>query len=181
MQTTHKLHNRFGRLAFATMAALSVPAYAMDITTNVGVLQTYTNSTYVGIINHLAPAEPVGTFFTDHFNFSTTGSTGSSVATELVLGTFLDITNLQVRLFNGTGPALLGTLVAGPVGSGVTLYASLVPNSAYSLQITGTTSGAFGGSYSLAISAIPEADSVAMILAGLGLVGYVVRRNRRLA
>lgn len=165
-------------LAMASLLAMSSPAFALDVTTNVGLLQSYANSTYIGIISHVAPAEPTGTAFTDYFNFSTSGTGGSSVATQLVLGNFLDINNLQVSLFNGTAP-VVGTLVAGPVGSGVTLNAVLTANAPYTLQVTGTTSGLVGGSYSAAISAVPEADTYAMMLAGLGLIGYSMKRRKQ--
>lgn len=165
-------------LAMASLLTMSSPAFSLDVTTNVGLLQNYANDTYIGIINHLAPGEPSGTTFTDYFNFSTSGVGGSSVATQLVLGNFLDISNLQVSLFNGTAP-VVGTLVAGPVGSGVTLNAVLTANAPYTLQVTGTTSGLFGGSYSAAISAVPEADSYAMMLAGLGLIGYTIARRKQ--
>lgn len=165
-------------LGAAVLLAASSPLYALDITTNVGLLESYTNSTFITIINHLTPVEPVGTMFTDHFNFSTSGAGGSSVATELVLGNFLDITNLQVTLFNGTAP-VVGTLVAGPVGSGVTLTAVLTANAPYTLQVTGTTAGQFGGSYSAAISAVPEAQTSVLMLAGLGLLGWTIARRKR--
>ncbi|SCY76579.1 PEP-CTERM protein-sorting domain-containing protein [Nitrosospira sp. Nl5] len=50
---------------------------------------------------------------------------------------------------------------------------------AYYLNITGVTSGTLGGAYSgaIQISPVPEPESFAMLLAGLGLMGAVVRRR----
>lgn len=47
------------------------------------------------------------------------------------------------------------------------------------LNVTGVTDGSLGGLYSgsISISAIPEPESFAMLLAGLGLMGAVVRRR----
>lgn len=47
------------------------------------------------------------------------------------------------------------------------------------INITGVTDGSLGGLYSgaISVSAIPEPESFAMLLAGLGLMGAVVRRR----
>jgi hypothetical protein len=49
----------------------------------------------------------------------------------------------------------------------------------YYLNITGVTSGTLGGAYSgaISISPVPEPETYAMLLAGLGLMGAVVRRR----
>lgn len=57
----------------------------------------------------------------------------------------------------------------------------LSPSTLYYLNITGVTSGSLGGAYSGAIqlnsAPIPEPETYAMLLAGLGLMGAVVRRR----
>jgi hypothetical protein len=47
------------------------------------------------------------------------------------------------------------------------------------LSVSGVTSGSLGGIYSgsISVSPIPEPESFAMLLAGLGLMGAVVRRR----
>lgn len=49
----------------------------------------------------------------------------------------------------------------------------------YFLQVNGKVLGVQGGSYGgdVTISAVPEAETYAMLLAGLGLVGFVARRK----
>lgn len=165
----------------ASLVLGSGASHAIDVVTNVGSLQTYANDTYIGFVNHIAPSEPTGTVFSDYFNFSTNGTGGSSVATTLTLSNVLDITGLSVSLYNGTGSANVGSLVAGPVGSGITINAVLTASAPYTLKISGTTSGSIGGSYSTAISAVPEAKTYAMMLAGLAFVGFMARRNARLS
>jgi hypothetical protein len=54
-------------------------------------------------------------------------------------------------------------------------YGSPINGPAY-IQITGVTDGGNGGIYSGAIAAaVPEPETYAMLLAGLGLMGAVVR------
>lgn len=50
----------------------------------------------------------------------------------------------------------------------------------YYAVITGTTFGAQGGEYSVlfTIASVPEASTLAMMLAGLGMIGYVAMRRR---
>ena len=56
-------------------------------------------------------------------------------------------------------------------------YGSAITGPAY-IQVTGVTDGGNGGIYSGAIAAaVPEPETYAMLLAGLGLMGAVVRRR----
>ncbi|MBI5750765.1 MAG: PEP-CTERM sorting domain-containing protein [Hydrogenophilales bacterium] len=151
----------------------SAGAWATDYTFNVGTLVSGTP--YTQVVNHVLPAEPVGTTFMDIFNFQIGSVTGaSSIAVNLNLVPFLNIDNLQLGLYSEQN-----ALWSGLVGSGVTLSSYLLTNTNYYLKITGTTSGTLGGAYTTAISAVPEAESWAMMLAGLGLVGFALRRNNR--
>jgi len=51
----------------------------------------------------------------------------------------------------------------------------------YVFSTWGTASGTYGGTYlaSVAVAAVPEPESYAMLLAGLGLLGFVARRRSR--
>ena len=172
-----KLSGLWQKMAVLMLAVSGVGAsggaWATDYTFNAGTLVS--GSPYIQVVNHLAPAEPVGTTFMDFFNFQIgSGSGTSSVAVNLNLVPFLNIANLQLGLYTGQN-----ALWAGPVGGGVTLSSNLLTNTNYFLKITGTTSGTLGGAYTTAISAVPEAESWVMMLAGLGLVGFVLRRNNR--
>jgi hypothetical protein len=50
----------------------------------------------------------------------------------------------------------------------------------YQFVVTGTTAGTSGGTYlgTLSAAPVPEADSYVMLLAGLGLIGFMVIRRR---
>lgn len=101
-----------------------------------------------------------------------------SIALKNVSG--LNITSFTL---SGNGQTYTGT---GSSSGGVTIYtlnASSLAAGNYTLTVsgavTGTTGGSFGGN--LNISAVPEASSLAMMLAGLGLVaGFALRRQRKL-
>lgn len=159
----------------AVAMGLAGLAGATDYTTNVGTIAA--NTPYTQIVNHLAPAELMGTSFMDMFNFQVGGSGFSSVAVSLDLNPYLDIPNLALALYSGQNA--VGSLLAGPVASGVTLSYMLMTNTDYSLKVTGQTAGALGGSYTLGIAAVPEADSWMMMLAGLAVTGFVARRFGR--
>lgn len=171
-QAWHKVIS--GGLAAVAMI-FTASAGATNYTTNVGTVAPATP--YTQTINHLAPAEPVGTSFIDVFNFQVGGAGFSSVAINLDLSPYLTIPNLALSLY--AGQDALGSLLAGPVSAGVTLSYMLMTNTDYSLKVTGQTAGTLGGSYSLAIAAVPEADALPMLVAGLALVGLMARRARR--
>ncbi|MCB1985682.1 MAG: PEP-CTERM sorting domain-containing protein [Burkholderiales bacterium] len=48
----------------------------------------------------------------------------------------------------------------------------------YTVYIGGTDAGSTGGGYDLVVSAVPEAETWAMLLAGLGLIGWRLRKNQ---
>ena len=165
------------RTVIALLAAVAAnAAWATDYTFNLGVWNPSTP--YTQIVNHTLPGESVGTAFVDFFNFQVAGGgNASSVAVNLNLDPFLNIANLQLGLYSGQNA--LGSLLDGPVGSGVTLTANLLTNTDYSLRVTGVTSGSLGGSYSTAIAVVPEAQTWVMMLLGLGLVGSAWQRKPR--
>ena len=166
----------FGNAVVFLLAGIASSAWSADYTFNAGALVTGTP--YTQIVNHVLPAEPAGTSFIDLFNFQIVGggTAASSVAVNLNLAPFLNIVNLQMSLYSGQNA--LGSLLDGPMGSGVTLMANLEPNTDYSLKVSGLTAGSLGGSYSAAIAVVPEAQTWSMILTGLAMVGLVLHRNK---
>ncbi|WP_297326152.1 FxDxF family PEP-CTERM protein [Nitrosomonas sp.] len=49
----------------------------------------------------------------------------------------------------------------------------------YALYIGGTNNATAGGAFDLTVSAVPEPETYAMLLAGLGLIGYQLRKRRK--
>lgn len=164
-------------------AVASGGAGAVDNTFEVGTI--YSGTPFTDLVEHTTATEPVGTFFTDSFNFQIgDGVAASSVVVDLELAPYLNIDGLHIWLFSGTDAAL-GELLSDPVGADTTLTVSLMTNTDYTLIVSGTTSGILGGAYSTAIavdgmaSAVPEAESWVMMVAGLGMVGFALRRSSR--
>lgn len=136
--------------------------------------------------------------FHDAYYFTIPEAFATSVTTSVTIGELLGINNLQARLYSGHSNTLTGTPL--PSGSfmsqgwstqlsaapGVTLntvvLSPLNPLLAgnYTLQVRGTASGLGGGSYAgtLNLTPVPEVETYAMFLAGLGLMGFISRRRK---
>ena len=95
---------------------------------------------------------------------------------------FFDITGGLLRLWksngdtNYTNDTLLGSLAFDSTAVNTTFA---LPGGDYFYEVTGTINGVMGGSYliSSTVSAVPEPETYAMLLAGLGLVGFSLRRR----
>jgi PEP-CTERM motif len=110
------------------------------------------------------------------FNVSETVSV-SGVATTLTLGFgWADIDNFTVSLWSGANSVL-----ATFAGNNTTFDLGVLTAGDYSLQFTGTFSpfsdmGTYG--VGLVAAPVPEPSTYALMLAGLGLVGFMARRRR---
>lgn len=134
-------------------------------------------------------------YFYDDYAFQIDGSSFNSLTATIDLGTWFDISNLQVRLYQGNllttttgpaGPALVAAwsaqaLTAQSSGGDVQVIApiNLAPGS-YVLEVRGSLSGSSGGSYAgvLNLAPVPEPGPLGMMFAGLGMLGFMVRRRR---
>lgn len=85
--------------------------------------------------------------------------------------------NADGILFNGDDTNIASFLVPGGNTIGFTGEPSL-GGSMY-ISISGIANGSLGGLYSgaISVSAIPEPETYAMLLAGLGIIGAIVRRR----
>jgi hypothetical protein len=95
----------------------------------------------------------------------------------LPVGNFFNITGLSVTFYDAAnaGGSNLGLF------TGESYYAptGILSAGDYSLVVAGTATGSVGGMYTYAAIAqmIPEAETYAMFLAGLGLIGLIARRR----
>lgn len=131
-------------------------------------------------------------FFNDVFTFvapANGGSAYSVVNFPLNLGpagTFNTVFTSLTLMSNPNGILFDfdDTLLASGVGSGSTVNMSFSASSGgnYYLAVNGLANGTSGGLYSgaISISPIPEPGAYGLFLAGLGLIGTMVTRRRRL-
>jgi len=121
--------------------------------------------------------------FDDFIKFSIPDSSNlSSTTVANNLTNVLGIDNGMVQLFQETsgGNTLIGQYsFDGTTGSTWHNFLSLGAGSYY-YEITGTATGSQGGFYSITstVAAVPEPESYALLLAGLGVVGSLYRRRK---
>ena len=191
--------------------AVALPAHAASIVTGIqdlGTLATPISLGYTHSFNDTDPGtaglqlagvpNPVFStdLFYDDYAFVIGGSSFSSITATIDLGTVFDISDLRVRLYQGTlqttttgtaGPALIANwsaqnLVSSGSGTGELQLISpinLAPGS-YVFEVRGNIIGASGGSYAGVLnfaSPIPEPGSLGLLFAGLGVVGFSVRKR----
>ena len=139
-------------------------------------------------------ASASSTPFYDAYYFSIPDGFASAVATTVNVGSFLGISGLEARLFAGHSNTI-GTVGGSIISPWATMVnpvpgvsvetVVLSPTSPllagnFTLQVRGTVTGLGGGSYAgtLNLTPVPEAETYAMFLAGLGLMGFMSRRRK---
>jgi hypothetical protein len=164
----------FAALALALSAGF---ASANDLYQNAGSITMDTAHPYAHSFLH----DPG--LFTDAIDFTIPeGSLQSSVSPLFqMLGNTVvySITNLKYSVYGGTvasGGDLYGTFL----GNNITHDLPLDGAGAYHIIVSGLADGSSGGIYSLAlVSGVPEPETYAMMLGGLGLLGVVARRKKQ--
>ena len=175
-------------LAFV-LCITSVVAFA-DTVTNLAVASLPSSLNYG---NSFASATTGNTFY-DAYYFTIPNGSANSVTSSINLDSILGLSNLRARLYAGNTndttfalPSIIenwGTTVNFSPSVGITTVVldpiSLLAGS-YTLQVKGTVAGLSGGSYAGVLNIanpVPEAQSYAMLLAGLGVIGFISRRRR---
>jgi hypothetical protein len=124
-----------------------------------------------------------GTTFRDLIGFSLAGSVTDAVTSTIRIdgASILNFSSLGAALYQETAPSTYTLLQTfSSLTNATPLAAVTLSNPAgatYRWVVEGTTSGLGGGAYAATVSAVPEAGTLAMMLAGLGLVGWVARRR----
>jgi hypothetical protein len=133
------------------------------------------------------------TFF-DDFVFTIAGSSVSSISASLNSATLAGISGFSESLYSGGVPAASYTATgtnplsaANLIGTttGNTLSFSNLAAGTYTLQFSGTLAAANSlllptvGAYAslVSVTAVPEPESYALLLAGMGMMGYLIRRR----
>ena len=178
-------------LVLAALFFISCVSAFADTITNLSVGPLPTSLTYSDSFAEAAS----GTTFWDDFLFTIPSGSVNSVTSSINLDTILGLTNLSARLYTGsthqTGEIAAGTLIEAwgttvnysPTVSATTVVLNPLTLAAgsYTLQIRGTVVGISGGSYAGVLNIaepVPEPESYAMLLIGLGLMGFISHRRR---
>jgi hypothetical protein len=174
-------------VALSVLAGASAGAYA-DQQQDLGTISTSAPTTFSSIV------APTTTGFSDIFTFNVAqpnnGATAGVVNIPLSISGFSFDTALATMslvsagadgVIGGGDDTVLKSTVLPSLGNSED-HLSLTWNTPLSgvnyLNITGVTGGTAGGIYAGAIAAaVPEPETYAMLLAGLGLMGAVVRRR----
>jgi hypothetical protein len=171
----------------AVAAMLAGASFANATTTPLGTVSLTEPTTFTGVI------QGSGTSINDIFTFdlaSGNQASGYSVVNiplsftggqwNTALATMTLMSNADGIVGNSDDTMLASAIWSNSPNSNDLLslkYDAALNGNAY-IQITGVTDGGNGGIYSGAIAAaIPEPETYAMLLAGLGLMGAVVRRR----
>jgi len=121
---------------------------------------------------------PVAGAFTDTLSFTlTTASFLTGTVTSVVSGTQdVDFTSISVT---GAGGPFTFTQVAMDPFETWALGSVALAAGTYTLNLMGSNSASIG-SYAgtLGVTPVPEAGTLAMMLAGLGMVGFMARRRQ---
>lgn len=168
---------------FATASFGSSAVMAQTVGTTPQVLDL-TDGT--GFFGDTLAAGNSGASFDDHFTFTVEGTTGwtfdavvSSISRSASTG--LDITGLS--LYSVAGDTLIAEGVQGSSGAidVWTVSSGSLAAGDYYLAVSGNLVSAdaasFGGAVSLA-APVPEPETYGMMLAGLGVVGFLARRRK---
>jgi len=165
-------------LCVATLAVASWGAHA-NMIVNIGPIVP--GNSFSQVIQ-----QKVGGFI-DKWNFTITqptfsaGSVSNLAITVAPLGNLYNITGLSAQLYTSTN-ILVENLDTNPastadfkVGSGL-----FTPGNYY-FSLSGTGNGLFGGQYVFAVTTlpVPEPESYAMLLAGLGVMGAIAVRRKK--
>lgn len=169
-------------LVLATASFTAPTAYADDISTPPQALSVVGMSSFFGDSFGINNS---GDTFMDHFTFNITGTVPQSLdaivsSISRTASTGLDITGLSLYSSGGTLISSGMSLQSGAIDVW-TLSSDNLAAGNYYVQVSGTlvsaTSGAFGGAVMLA--PVPEPETYGMLLAGLGLVGFMARRRKQ--
>ena len=161
------------KLLHVAAAAALVLAGASASAANLGVLDLSSGSS--GFAN-----TPISGAFTDTFTFTlTTPSVLTGSVTSVVSGN-QDVDFGAISIAGPSGTFNFTLLNPDPFEFWVTANPGFVLGAGtYTLSLTGTNSaaiGSYGGN--LAVSVVPEPQTLALLFGGLGMVGFLSRRRK---
>ena len=176
------MQNHFKRMALTALLASTLSAFAAPVPastyTNIGFIAddfTHITATTAGAFENLYTftlAPNNGTLL--NTTAYITGSKASLVSTiQLYAAAYTSVASLagQTAIYSATGAT------AGKTNVSTLDLSGLMANHAYTLVVKGAGFGTYFTNISLA--PVPEPETYAMVLAGLGMVGFVAARRRK--
>ena len=124
-----------------------------------------------------------GSSFSDLYTFelsSVSQAVGTTVTINLTVGqNNFELSNMAIKLTDSTGTTTYAMDNSMDASNALQLSVNLNAGTGYRFLVTGDVTGNLGGGYGGVLQAVPvpEAETYAMMLAGLGLVGFMARRR----
>ena len=179
----------FSTLALTAIGAQATGTAAAPNTVQLGALSAPQSLNYGD--SFFAPTSQ--TFYDDYTFTLSPAASFNSLTASIDLGAFFGINNISARLYQGAGPFNVSStplmqawstpFSAAPGVTGSTTVISLPTLAAntYTLEIRGDVVGLAGGSYSgvLNVAPVPEPQTYLLMLAGVGMLAFTMRRRSR--
>ncbi|RFP10033.1 MULTISPECIES: FxDxF family PEP-CTERM protein [unclassified Duganella] len=168
-----------GAVAMAGAAFLSQGALAADISNPVTQLDLSSGADFGG---HFVAGNNMSNTFADKYSFTLTGASTLSADVYSHTGNAkngLDISGLA--LYNAGGLLLAGSQLSSGATDQWQLDSGVLGAGSYYVLISGSAVSKSSGVYSsgVTVTAVPEPETYAMLLGGLGLIGAMVSRRQR--
>ena len=174
-----KMKHLASALVLAGAGLVSHAALAADVSNP---LQTITLEDNTGFFGGLLTGGNAGATFSDQFSFTTTATGDLSAGLVSLSGNAkngLDITGFS--LFDASGAILGGTQLSTGLTDQWSLSYDNLAAGTYYVQVSGSVLSNASGKYyaDIALAPVPEPETYGMMLAGLGIVGFMARRRKQ--
>lgn len=157
------------------------PAFAVGAVQGPGDLGTLNGAVSIG--NSFGPAASINDVY--KFDIAATSATVGTLVTinfdiPALTGVEYGINNFTAGFWNSSNTMIAMDSQSSAMDNVVSVTTTLAPGLDYEFRVTGNVIGTIGGGYGgvLAAAPIPEANTYAMMLAGVGLLGSTVMRRR---
>lgn len=165
-------------LVASAFVAMASSASAADLERTRALVWTDATSTF----NARYGDGTTGLTFLENFTFNV-GSAGSAVSSAVVSIALDGLSRLGIDSFtlSGNGQPYTGTQVSSGDLQTFSLRTNGLTAGLYTLSVAGTVLGTSGGSFAgnISVAPVPEASTTAMMLGGLGLIGFAAYRRRK--
>lgn len=165
-------------LLAAVLATAAAQASALDV--DIGNLS---GTSYAIGNSFSAGASILDTYTFDILPEAAVAGTAVSIELDIPLfaGQEFAIDNFTIAFYDAANTLLASDVQANAADTTLDINNLMLSSgTGYKFVVSGNVTGTLGGSYggALAAAPVPEAETYAMLLAGLGLVGFTVARRR---